>query len=372
MLVAVDSVADREARAADRILLADINAQIFDLERALSQLHMAKEPVQARLDAFRYPVLTLPTEIISEIFTQFIPDYPLCSPLSGPSSPTLLTHICCRWREIALGSPALWRAVDLQFDDEEIAVETQVCIANLWFERSQNRPLSIQIRGEDCNPEVAPLIEAVALHRARWEYLSIGLKKLQDHSDLENLSGPTPLLRSLLLKVDNLDPSVAVSWLNAPLLRNATLDDHGAQTLLLPWSQLTSLTLSWVYPSECTPVLRQTPFLVHCSLSLLGEPDGAVPSQMSLPHLESLAMLELMVEEELPVTEYLETFLVPALSRLEIPERFLGVDPIGCLHSFIGNSGCKLRDLVITTDNVASIDSYQSTFPSIHNLSFRQ
>ncbi|KAJ7705931.1 hypothetical protein B0H14DRAFT_2415857, partial [Mycena olivaceomarginata] len=53
------------------------------------------------------PVLTLPNEIISEIFVQFLPVYPLSSPSTGPFSPTLLTQICRRWREIALTTPLL-------------------------------------------------------------------------------------------------------------------------------------------------------------------------------------------------------------------------------------------------------------------------
>ncbi|KAJ7188833.1 hypothetical protein C8R46DRAFT_30843 [Mycena filopes] len=369
----VDSVADQEARAADRSFLADVDAQILDLERAISRLRAAKESAQVRLDAFRYPVLTLPTGTVSEIFTQFLPAYPLCPPLAGLSSPTLLTHICRRWREVALGSPALWRAVDFHLDHGEIGVYKQVEIASIWLERSCSRPLSIQIRSNYYEPELSPLIEALAPHRARWEHLIISLEETPYPREVEALSGPTPLLRSLLWTVEDLqDLSVAVSWLDAPLLRSATLDGLTVQGTLLPWSQLTSLILNRVYPRQCTPVLQQTPSLVHCSLALLGEPDSVVPLQMSLPHLESLAMVELMVEEELPATEYLETFLVPALSALEVPERFLGVDPIRCLRSFIENSGCKLQEVVITGNDVAFINSYQSAFPSIPDFSFRR
>ncbi|KAJ7186622.1 hypothetical protein C8R46DRAFT_879741 [Mycena filopes] len=109
MLVEPNFVADREARAADRALLADIDTRIANLEQALAQLRTAKESAQARLDAFKYPVLTLPVDIVSEIFTQFLPAYPLCPPLIGFSSPTLMTYICRLWREIALSTPTLWR-----------------------------------------------------------------------------------------------------------------------------------------------------------------------------------------------------------------------------------------------------------------------
>ncbi|KAJ7145482.1 hypothetical protein C8R46DRAFT_549538 [Mycena filopes] len=276
----VDSVADRVARAADRALLADINTKIEDLESTLAHLRTAKAPVQARLDAFRYPVLTLPVEIVSEIFTQFLPPYPLCPPLVGLSSPTLVTHICHSWREIALRTPALWRAVDLRRDEGNLLIDKQVSIAHIWLERSRSCPLSIEIGSED-ELDVSPFIAAVVPHRARWEHLSVDLAL----SDLPLLSGPMPLLRSMLVTVQTFGPpTTVVSWLEAPLLRSATLTDVTAKAIRLPWAQLTSLTLHRVFPSQCVTVLQQTPNLVHCSRSLINY-NTDVPTRVSLPYL---------------------------------------------------------------------------------------
>jgi hypothetical protein len=101
-------LADLEA---DRARVADLDAQISHLERSLSALREEKNLAQERLDSYKYPVLTLPNEIVSEIFIHSLPAYPEYPPLTGLHSPTLLTHICRRWREIALGAPALWRAI---------------------------------------------------------------------------------------------------------------------------------------------------------------------------------------------------------------------------------------------------------------------
>ncbi|KAJ7186629.1 hypothetical protein C8R46DRAFT_1273367, partial [Mycena filopes] len=360
----VDSVADRVARAGDRALLADINTKIENLERALAHLRTAKAPVQARLDAFKYPVLTLPVEIVSEIFTQILPPYPLCPPLVGLSSPTLVTHICHLWREIALGTPTLWRAISLS--THKIPTRTLVHIGNLWLERSRSCPLAMEIEGRGNGPDISPVIGAVAPHRGRWEHLRLAVEELQ--TDLP-LLGPMPLLRSLTVRELYL-PNTAGSRLDAPLLRSANLDDATAQHILLPWPQLTSLTLHDVFPSECTAILQQTPYLAHCSLYLWcprAQNTDVLP-QMSLPHLESLVMLE-MAED--PATGYIETFIVPALSTLHIEESLLGVDPIRGLYSFIGKSGCKLRDVVIarTEGGTTSIDAYRGAFPSIAKFS---
>ncbi|KAJ7187330.1 hypothetical protein C8R46DRAFT_1059491 [Mycena filopes] len=62
-------------------------------------------------DPIPYPVLTLPNEIVSEIFIRVLPPYPECPPWKGSLSPSLLTQICRKWREIALSTPELWRAM---------------------------------------------------------------------------------------------------------------------------------------------------------------------------------------------------------------------------------------------------------------------
>jgi hypothetical protein len=68
--------------------------------------------------------------------------------------------------------------------------------------------------------------------------------------------------------------------------------------------------------------------------------------------------------------EFLDTFIVPGLRTLEVPERSLGSNPIDYLTSFIPKSRCKLHKLHIT-NNRTSEDSYHLAFASgIPELSF--
>ncbi|KAJ7280873.1 hypothetical protein C8J57DRAFT_1174466 [Mycena rebaudengoi] len=73
-----------------------------DLDAALE---LATKDLQTHVDEYKYPILTLPTEITSEIFVHFLPPYPQCPPATGLSSPELLCQICQVWREIALSTP---------------------------------------------------------------------------------------------------------------------------------------------------------------------------------------------------------------------------------------------------------------------------
>ncbi|KAJ7871875.1 hypothetical protein B0H14DRAFT_2191835, partial [Mycena olivaceomarginata] len=88
------------------------------------------------------PVLTLPNEIVAEIFIRVLPVYPRCPPLTGILSPISLTHICRLWREIAISTPVLWRAVALEYD-VEVSSQPQAHIIDLWLERSGSCLLSI-------------------------------------------------------------------------------------------------------------------------------------------------------------------------------------------------------------------------------------
>jgi hypothetical protein len=77
--------------AADSVLVS----QILLLGNSPSvELQSEKQLAQERLDSYTYPVLTLPNEIVGEIFVHVLPAYPLCPPLTGPDSPNSLAQIC--------------------------------------------------------------------------------------------------------------------------------------------------------------------------------------------------------------------------------------------------------------------------------------
>ncbi|KAJ7074036.1 hypothetical protein C8F01DRAFT_1043119 [Mycena amicta] len=138
-----------ELRAADRTRLSALDAQIEPLKTALDALCAERMLIQDRLDSYTYPVLTLPTEIVSEIFIQYIPIYPACPPLLGDGSPTKLAQICRHWREIAHATPMLWRAIELFLSDSLLdACTSQLDTAKTWLERSRALPLSILIGRE--------------------------------------------------------------------------------------------------------------------------------------------------------------------------------------------------------------------------------
>ncbi|KAJ7629771.1 hypothetical protein DFH06DRAFT_709907 [Mycena polygramma] len=342
---------------ADRARVAELELEILQLESSISQLRRAQSQVQQRLHSYKYPVLTLPGELVSEIFVHVLPPRPDFPQLAGLLSPTPLTQICRKWREIALGTPRLWSALS-SFDYDQD--EWELRIFKLWLKRSGSSPLSIRVDTERMWGK-KKLVAAVLPHRARCQYLTIDLEAV----DLRRiLDAPMPLLRHLELMV-NQDPLHGIAVTGSPLLRSVTLNCVAALRVILPWTQLTSLTLRAMYSSECVPILVQTHNLVHCKLNVFFS--NFEPQAIMLSHLESLVFVH---PGGPPAAELFESFVVPALRILEVPQSYLAPDPFDSLSAFISKSGCTLQELHLTGAREMTEKSYRQAFSFIPNLFF--
>jgi hypothetical protein len=353
---------------ADRVRVAELEAQILDLERAVTALRIEQAIAQERLDSYRYPVLTLPNEIISEIFVQFLPMYSGFPPLTGILSPTLLTQICCKWREIALGTPLLWNAIELT-PENHIHLERQVEIAHTWLGRSRCCPLSLDLEFiDEAQANFSHVLTIVVPHRTRLEYLLLYISPTY----LPTIEGPMPLLWQLSLILEHSTFASVVTFREVPLLRTVILNGAATSSVILPWAQLTSLTLLFVSPDQCTSILKQTSSLVECEVKVRFVTGNHQPGPdiiITLPRLESFKVTLIDPPDDLE-TSYLETFIFPALIYLKIAGRLLGSNPIDSLTSFISKSSCKLQEMSITGETSIGEDSYREAFPSIPLLCF--
>ncbi|KAJ6459530.1 hypothetical protein C8R45DRAFT_912960 [Mycena sanguinolenta] len=356
--------------AADRVRVAVLDAEILVLERGLSKLRLQRAQVQDKLVSYKYPVLTLPNEIVAEIFIHFLPDYPHCPPLTGLESPLVLTQICREWRAIALETPALWQAMSL-VPDSSIKFEHQAHLCRLWLERSRSCPLSIvfnewsssRLYASETPPQA---LHIVIPHLARCETLVLSL------SILPPLDIPMPLLRRLELSLvgRGSDPASTprAAFTDAPLLRTVLINPGAARLITLPWAQLTSLALRpEVLLRDCVPILQAAANLLHCNLGLIRRFGDENLPRIVLPVLQSLTLTHL--NDDNPVTTYLETFHVPALRRLRVAESLLGSNAIDLIASLILRTGCQLQELCVTGARNVADSSYREAFPST-NVSF--
>ncbi|KAG2365453.1 hypothetical protein BDR07DRAFT_639789 [Suillus spraguei] len=95
-----------------------------------------------RSDTVRTTIYDLPTEILSEIFFYCLPKHEHLSPESR-LAPILLTIICRRWREVAVGFPRLW--CNPQLDVKQADWQKRALCYNTWLSRSRGCPLSLRL-----------------------------------------------------------------------------------------------------------------------------------------------------------------------------------------------------------------------------------
>ncbi|KAJ7607666.1 hypothetical protein FB45DRAFT_763973 [Roridomyces roridus] len=253
--------------------MAEINAQIQLLQTELT-VH------QEKLAEYAYPVLSLPNEIVSDFFVQCLPTYPDCPPLRGPSSPTSLTHICRKWRDIALATPQLWRSILLQAVGNDATLRARLA-------RSGSCPLSIKMQSDQHDSPLHPDIFAAILpHHKRWEYVDLTL----EDDEVALLEGIMPLLCELILHVpagfdlDSTRPSANAR--DFPRLRTLSLNCSDDLGDWLPWSQLTSLTLKNLHSDNYLSTLSSAVNLLHVtSIDCMQYSQDRV-KDVTLPRLE--------------------------------------------------------------------------------------
>ncbi|KAF7361225.1 F-box domain-containing protein [Mycena sanguinolenta] len=290
-------------------------------------------------------------------------------PLVGPHSPSTLTSICRKWRELALATPKLWRSISLlsNFDQRQTSFPQGV-IVDMWLSRSRCCPLSLSI--DDYSDGVydhlsrTDIIPLLVPHRARWEHLNLRLITRDGF-----IQGAMPLLRHLNLTGSN-NPVILAPH-DVPQLRTVVLSGAVVAKVTLLWAQLTCLTLRFALLSQCVPILLQAPNLVRCELWNVQETLDSDPyPDITLPHLELFVLKDHTVPGMM--SGLLGACIVPALRTLEVTDQFFGRNSIESLKSFVSTSGCQLQEIRITTN--ADPNNFRETlraaFPSIPNVFF--
>ncbi|KAJ7659187.1 hypothetical protein DFH06DRAFT_1195235 [Mycena polygramma] len=288
------SASDIFTPKAARTRIAAIDAEIDALQKSILDLQLERSTLKSHLDALVYPVLTLPNEVVSEVFLHTIPRWP-SPPIDTPlQSPLLLGQICSKWREISISTPSLWTKIDIWLD--RVAAhdhDNKLRLLALWLTRSRNCPLLISIiagRAPMANENFAfrRYIEAIVPHSTRWDTLHLAVP----FRDLPLICGALPLLRELAMTILDADetPLAPVHVFDkAPKLEWL----HLLPTLILPLIvNVTDLTIKLRSFEEGltgdTPDIPPFPHLR--TLNLLGTDDLSSRTKLTLPSLHQLSV----------------------------------------------------------------------------------
>ncbi|KAJ7241326.1 hypothetical protein B0H12DRAFT_1237051 [Mycena haematopus] len=297
--------------------LADLDATISYHESILQELKQQRFSILSELNAVVYPVLTLPPEIMAQIFLWCI-DVERCS---HPSvAPLLLTQICRDWRALAFCTPELWDTIsEIEFDLDRRA-ET---VVETWFSRAGTRPLSLGIIYPE-NLESARLESVILKHASRLQSLDV-MTSSEIFSGFVGIQ-PFPMLNNLELTYleglyDDLDAGDIQLFGSdgAPSLRHLSLETVPPSALIMPWAQLTKMTFTLISLSECLNALRWATSLFEFYRHG-PEFDGQSGSeQLSVRH-SSLNILSVSTSNG--DEDVLQFLVLPALQKFELGDRF--------------------------------------------------
>jgi hypothetical protein len=345
------------------------------------QLQLEAAPHTETLTASAFHVLDLPSEITSDIFLHFILTYPMCPPLTGPSSPELLTQICSQWRNIALSTPRLWRGIKVHYEIRMYPglVSLPSCAFDLqtvtkWLLRSKDCPLSLSIILEmpsHLDPTPNHFAQAISAHSSRWEYIHLHLPSTA-FAPLARTHFPLLLRLSFGPTDEYPNDEAECLFQEAPNLTDATLSrNFDAALTTLPWAQLTTLYTQALYPAECAYILQYTSSLVNFTCILCnndGDRGSMVDSVPALLHLNSLTLgydtyRQHSRDPQRGQQRVLDKLTAPVLTHLSISERFFKYDPLPSVTAFLSRSRCPLLSLEVKDARI-SVDNYRAAFPS--------
>ncbi|KAJ7123159.1 hypothetical protein C8R44DRAFT_785433 [Mycena epipterygia] len=302
--------------------LAEVDAQI-------SVLEAERKIIRRKMRKISYPVLELPPEIKSEIFLHCLPNLP-----SNPSplkAPLLFLGICRGWREIALQTPALWASFRVSDRSSTLAFGGGEGGKRLsdWLRRTGSAPLDLKIRYHGRSPSPTPetspdtrlpdMLVQLFDRAPQWRDVDLGIPfhNLVQLWVTSALTGKLDTLEKLSLRVwhsGSWSGFLVTVFSGAPNLREVSLTDVRFANIILPWAQLTSLTVTGGFSvKDCVQVLQLSPRLTSCQIgNITGELDNLVLFP-PLPNLKSL-LLNCYISVHI-----LRVLTLPGLTTLRIP-----------------------------------------------------
>ncbi|KAJ7618616.1 hypothetical protein FB45DRAFT_1097194 [Roridomyces roridus] len=320
--------------------LAHIGGRIAHLQSQLALLQADAQNIREKLAAIVYPILTLPLEILSEIFLQYTGEYPTpgCNPMVPAS-------VCSLWREVALSTPRLWT----RFGSEcHVALESVHIsdLVRLWLSRAGSLPLDLRISLTDAGHRERPrIVDDLSEYSSQWGHLDLTRYRRQS--------------------VPNNCRYLPAS-LDAPRLTEIQCTQVSLEELhtSLPWAQITTLYFHDQI-IDCLKLFEYTPNLEYFELTP-GNYDlsrDITSPRRTLPRLHTLHLGQDRSHWIIP------HLTLPALRVIHV-ENFVTADILE-MQELVERSGCTPTSFYISTssaDDAGTIEGTLLALPSLEHL----
>ncbi|KAJ7659173.1 hypothetical protein DFH06DRAFT_1297325 [Mycena polygramma] len=372
------TVAFAPATARERI--TSIDAEMSNLPQSkVLDLSLERSALQLHLDAYIYPVSTLPNEVVSEVFLHTLPTWDLyADPLNrGLQSSLLLGGICRKWREISISTPSLWTRIEIWLDNVA-SHDNKLRLLDIWLTRSRACPLFITIMADgrlDARDRFScrAFVEAIVPHCGRWDTLHLTVP----FRDLPLLRGKWPMLRELALDILDVDEEALAPvhvFDPAPKLTNImilpTLSPH---RIVFPWTQLTLLSL---HVESADRLLEVLPLIVNVASLVIAircfdeHPPQYIPD---IPPLLSLHALRVQGSYPIDSTIFVRLFQKLTLPKLRRLQAYTPSLPPPAIADLLARSGCLLWSFRLSIQNSTfGYDDYRRAMPTVGKIVFEE
>ncbi|KII84180.1 hypothetical protein PLICRDRAFT_702117 [Plicaturopsis crispa FD-325 SS-3] len=295
------------------------------------------------------PVHRLPAELLSVIFIHCIPEGSL-APLPR-DAPMLLTVVCSHWRRVALSTARLWSSIAVWLN-----MPTNAALLDTWLARSRKYPMSLTLLSEQYQGPVATeWIQRLTSIYPRVKHLSCRFL-MAEYRLLSAMRGQLSSLSSLEIVPSHSEKSTVIPHIDdlfysSPKLHDVTLPGQLLSLrTLLPWSQLTRITVKLSQNVDITFALTHMPNLSYCFLH--NEPESRrSPSNAVLHNVVRHAKLEtlIVIANEYAFYSVFERCTLPNLRNLTLGTQSYSPAPPASFLAFLKRSKCALRKLALTT-----------------------
>ncbi|KAF8913662.1 hypothetical protein CPB85DRAFT_543467 [Mucidula mucida] len=190
----------RQIMQESSVYIDSLHSQITKAQETLSALMGLQETALCRMadaKSILHPMRSLPEDVLTEIFLCCTPivnhheidwstDGDKFDSLSPLNHPWNISHVSHRWRDITLSLPRLWSMVYLDFT-RYTSFSPQQCslVGSLFFERSANLDLCVNIASGEMNIGAHPLMPLLKKSAKRWRILNSHMSS----SSLQSFSG---------------------------------------------------------------------------------------------------------------------------------------------------------------------------------------
>ncbi|KAJ6466432.1 hypothetical protein C8R45DRAFT_488915 [Mycena sanguinolenta] len=309
--------------------IEESEAKLKSLETQL-ELGDRERAVVAVMKYLLSPMYGIPAELLAEIFERAIDEDTHIVDVFRVS------QVCSDWRQVARNTPRLWTGpLDVTLDSRGHKLENSCTDGFMeWLARSAALTIPITLT-LDSVEVYHDLLEEVLKTASRWRSLQLDfpehglllIRRIAQHGldSLEELDvGDTVFLEPL--------GGVSPSFTTAPRLRKLSMSIHSSPPILVPWSQLTDLTLhTCSSPDLALDALAPCANLVRLSVWTLGWTvlPQARQHNLALTRLRTLSFTSFTrpTLAVVPFTPFFNDLSAPALQELclafgGMPERW--------------------------------------------------